>query len=375
MPNLSKNILLLGLVSLIADISSEMIMPIFPLFLVSIGATGLIVGLIGGLGDSLASGLNIVAGWLSDKIGKRKPIVFLGYSLSAVTKVFYPLAQTWAHLLVARPLERVGKGIRDSPRDALIAQSGIARGRSFGIHRAMDTTGAIIGTILVFLLILTGWDFRSILAVAAVIAFFALIPLVPVKDIKTKPVKVGLRFGIKGLPKKLKFFILIASIFGLANFTYMFLILRASTVFWPGFEIAGPVGLYLVFNIIYMVFAIPMGILADRIGKKIPIIFGYILFGFAYLGFLFSNSIPALLTLFILYGLGYAFIVGNQIAFVTELAPQLKGTALGSFHTANAIASLIGSIIAGMLWQISANLTFIFGTVFAFLAAAGLLFL
>ncbi len=369
------NILLLGLVSLIVDASSEMIMPIFPLFLASLGAGGLIIGLIGGLGDCLASALNVLSGWWSDRIGRRKPIILFGYGLSAFMKILYPIAQSWTHLLIARPLERAGKGIREAPRDALLAEStGDKRGKGFGIHRAMDTTGAIIGTVFVFFLVLAGWDFRSIFTIAVFIAFLAFIPFLAVKDVTTKPVKIRFGLSLKRLPNKLRLFIAITSIFALANFTYMFLILRAGLAFGPGFEIAGPVGLYLVFNIIYMLFAIPMGVLADKIGKRVVIGSGYVLFGLTYLGFALFSSFSALLILFIVYGLGHALIVSNQRAFVAELAPaQLEGTALGSFHTATALAMLIGNIIAGLLWEIEPATTFMFGTVLAFFAALGLL--
>jgi len=372
---MNLNILLLGLTSLITDVSSEMIMPILPMFIAALGGSAVAVGLIGGLGDALAALLNVISGWFSDRIGKRKPIVASGYALSAFSKLLYPFSQTWIHLLILRPLERTGKGIRDAPRDAIIARSVRmkARGRGFGIHRALDTLGAILGSVLAFLFI---WifllDFRSILWISAFIAFLALIPLVWVRDEPSQTRNIRLLSGILSLPRKLKLFILLSGIFGLSNFTYMFFILRAQQVFPETLGVLGPVGLYIIFNLVYALGSIPAGMLSDRIGRKSVILSGWLLFSLVCFGFTWLQ-LQLYFLLFGLYGLSYALFIGNQRAYVSDLAGRFKGTSLGFFHTISAISTLLGSVIAGVLWQaISPEATFTWGSLLALLASIGL---
>lgn len=373
---MNLNILLLGLTSLITDASSEMIAPILPMFIASLGGSALAIGLIGGLGDCLAALLNVLSGWFSDKIGKRRAIVGWGYGLSAIAKLLYPVASSWASMLLLRPLERVGKGIRDAPRDAIIARSMriSKRGKGFGVHRALDTLGAILGSILAFLLIWTfALGFQPILWLAAVIAFFALIPLIWVKDVPTRPVSYSLFKGIAKIPTKAKAFIAVSGIFGLANFTYMLFIIRAQAVFPSQFSILGPIGLYIIFNLVYAMASIPAGMLSDKFGRKYVIALGWATFAIVCLGFSFTKNLILYAILFALYGLSFAFTVGNQRAYVADLSANLKGTGLGLFHTATAFATLIGSIIAGVLWQaISPEFAFLYGLALAIVALIGL---
>ncbi|MBU2617558.1 MAG: MFS transporter, partial [Euryarchaeota archaeon] len=199
---ISINVIILGIVSFLGDTSSEMIMPLLPMFIVALGGAGLIVGLIGGLGDSIASILTVFSGYWSDKFGKRKPFVFSGYATSATSKMLLAFSLIWQHVFVLRSLERAGKGLRTAPRDAIIADSALARGKAFGIHRAMDTGGAILGSILAFALFwFFNLDFRTIFIIAAAIAFLALVPLLFVKERKREGGMQSMKISFKALPR------------------------------------------------------------------------------------------------------------------------------------------------------------------------------
>ncbi len=368
-----NNIILLGLVSFFTDVSSEMINPILPMFITALGGAGLVVGIIGGLGDSISSILNVFSGYWSDKVGKRKPLVFAGYGISALAKMLFPFALVWQHILALRVFERVGKGIRTAPRDVILAASTEkgGRGRGFGIHRAMDSSGAVIGSAIAFILIWHfGFSFKTIFLAAAFIAFLALIPIFPVKEKTAKIKKISLKIGLKKLSKPLKIFILIATIFSLGNFSYMFFILRSQEFFAKDLAIIMPILLYIIYNIVYALFSIPAGIVSDKIGRKNVLLFGYFLFGLTCLGFAFFHSLTSFIILFILYGLVYALTDGTARAFVSDISEkEVRGTALGTFHTAISIATLPASLIAGALWQFVAfGATFIYGASMAFLA-------
>lgn len=374
-----RNVLLLGLVSFITDTSSEIIMPILPMFIATLGGAGLAVGLIGGLGDSLASIVNVFSGYWSDRLGKRKPFVILGYGLSAIMKLLFPFSRAWGYLLAFRVFERAGKGVRTAPRDAIIAESVKTeiRGKAFGIHRALDTSGAIVGSILAFILFwFLGLDFKSILLIAALMAFLSLPPLYFVEERKRKPAVREIKIGLSQLPSSLRFFILIATLFALANFTYMFYILRAQHYFEGRLAIGIPILLYILFNFIYASLSIPSGILSDRIGRKKTLLLGYSIFVAMSLGFVFASSLPSLVILFILYGIVSALIDGNQRAFVSDLTEKdLRGTALGTFHTAISMATLFSSLIAGALWEyVSPSVTFLYGAGVASIAVVLFLF-
>jgi MFS family permease len=377
LPGISANILLLGVVSFLNDLSSEMIIPILPMFITALGGAGLIVGLVGGLQDSIASILMVLSGYWSDRIGRRKIFVISGYLTSAIFKLLLAFSRIWQHILLFASFNRVGKGLRTAPRDAIIADSmPEARGKGFGIHRALDTSGAIFGGMAALLLYwFLEFNFNLIIFIAALIAFTSLSPLYFVKEGKREPQGISLQISLKKLSKPLSIFITVATLFALANFTYMFFILKAEVAFMrlmPVKEsIALAILLYVLFNIFYAVFAIPFGTLSDRIGKGGVLTFGYLLFAFTCLGFAFSESLPAFLVLFPLYGVVYAVVDGNQRAFIGDLSTdELRATALGTFHTMIGIMTLPSSLIAGFLWNLTPthSLTFLFGSVVSIVA-------
>lgn len=355
------NIILLGIVSFITDVSSELIHPILPMFITELGGTSVAIGLIGGLRDSIASVLNVFSGFWADRIGKKKIFVVWGYFISAIFKLLIPFSSLSSHVLIFNSLERVGKGLRTAPRDTIIADSTPQqRGKGFGIHRAFDSLGAILGSALCFVLFWRAhFGLKQIMLVAGGIGFVALIPICFVREKKGEPKEVSLKIGLKGLTKELRLFVLISGIFALGNFSYMFFLLRAKELFISRWTIGGPIALYILFNIFYTVGAIPFGMLSDRIGRKWVIVIGYFLFAITCIEFVFSNSIAQFIVLFALYGLAYACIEGNQRAFISDLAPtQLKSTALGAFHTTIGIVGLLASLLAGVLWQINPDISF-----------------
>jgi len=375
-PKQGKNVLLLGFVSLLNDISSEIIQPVLPLFIASLGGSSLAVGLIGGISDGLPSLLKLLAGCWSDRLGRRKPLVVGGYAVSAIGKLLLPTAATWMQVFALKTLERCGKGIRSAPRDAMISESVVAerRGRGFGLHRAMDSAGAVIGSVLAYLLWQAGYSYSSIFLVAGMLALLALLPFYRVREsFKAPSCEISLK--ISDISPQLRGFLMIASLFALGNFSYMFFVLRAQELFSGAEAVAAPLLLYAFFNLIYALFAFPVGIWSDRAGRKRVLAIGYALFALTALGFAFVTSLAGLIVLFGLYGLVYAIVDGSERAFVSDLsASHLRGSALGLYSAALGVAAIASSLIAGALWELwGAEATFLFGAGAAALAAVGLL--
>jgi MFS family permease len=372
----SKNILLLGFVSLLNDISSEIIQPILPLFIASLGGGSLAVGLIGGISDGLPSLLKVLAGYWSDRLGKRKPMVVAGYVLSAVGKLFLPAATTWQQVFLLKTLERSGKGVRSAPRDAMISESAEEgrRGRGFGLHRAMDSTGAVIGSILAYLLWQGGMSYSSIFMVAGVLSVLALLPFYRVKESFRAP-SCMVRLKLSDLSPELRRFLGLAGLFALGNFSYMFFILRAQGLFSGAEAVAAPLLLYALFNLVYALLALPVGIWSDRVGRRKVLALGYALFALTALGFAFVTSLTGLIALFALYGLVYALVDGSERAYVSDLSSaSMRGSSLGLYYGAIGVAAILSSLLAGALWAWwGAEATFIFGAGAAALAALGLL--
>jgi len=363
---ITKNIFILGLVSLFTDLSSQMVFPLIPLFLTTVlGAGAYVVGIVEGAAETTASLLKVVSGYWSDKIKKRKRFVLFGYSLSSIIKPLFALANVWFFVLFIRVIERIGKGLRVAPRDALVAEScdESVRGKAYGFHRAMDGIGSVLGALLAFLLLPT-FGYRNIFLFAfvpSIISVFAILFIQekksPVK-IETKEAAIKLRF--KELPTNLRLFIIVSSIFALGHFGYAFLLLRAQNI---GLADNMAILLYVLFYIVYTICIIPFGILSDKIGRKPILIMGYLVFAITSIGLIFTSNIYAILLFFVTYGIFYAMIDGVQRAFVVDLAPKhLKATSLGIFHAAIGLVALPGGFIAGLLWdKISPESTFAYG--------------
>ena len=301
--SVSRNVVLLGIVSFLNDLSSEIIIPVLPMFITALGGAGMAVGLTGGLRDSISSILKVFSGYWSDRTGKRKVFIISGYLTSAVFKFFLVFATIWQHISLFTGLERVGKGLRTAPRDAIIADSMPEQGgKGFGIHSAMDTSGAILGSFIAFLLVwFLEFDIKTIILAASVIALFSLIPLWFVKEPSGKPKKISLKVGLKSLPSSLKVFLLVAGIFAFANFSYMFFILRAQQLFEGKWAMGAPILLYVLYNVFYAGLSIPFGKLSEKAGRKQVLAAGYLLFVITWLGFEFFNSHTSYMCLFCLY--------------------------------------------------------------------------
>ncbi len=376
-----RNVVVAGLVSLLTDISSEMIVPVLPLFLtIVLGAPVAAVGLIEGVAESTASVLRVFSGWLSDRAGKRKPLILAGYGLSNLTKPLLALAGAWPHVLALRFADRFGKGIRTAPRDALIADSvdHSVRGRAFGFHRAMDTTGAAIGPLLAAgTLALTSsggnpagnpravfW-LASVPGIAAILVgwLFLRDRAVPPKD------SAAPRLGFRDLGRPFALFTAIATLFAVGNSSDAFLILRAQNV---GMAVAAIPLAYFAFNTLYALLATPAGILSDRWGRRPLLAAGYVVFAVVYAGFAVAPNAGVAAALFLLYGAYYALTDGVARALVADLVPaSLRATAMGTFATATGLALLPASVIAGFLWQsVAPAAPFAYGAATAALSAA-----
>ncbi len=373
---IGPNVFLLGGVSFLNDLSSDMVFSVMPFFIASLGGTGLAVGLVGGLGEGLSGLLKVGSGYCSDRWGRKKPLIFGGYLLSAIVKAVFPFVGSWPALAALVPVERIGKGLRTAPRDAVLAHSASveARGRAFGIHRALDTAGAFLGALGAFVLFWgLRWDLRAVLATAAVIAFSSLIPLAFVEEPAAASGSGSWKIVPGGLPQSYRRYLLAATVFGLGNFTYMFFILKAKTVFGETFgprsAIALPILLYVGFNVVYALACIPAGGLADRFGKRNTLAVGYGLYAFTCLGFAGARSPGAFVILFVLYGLAFGLMEGTSRALASDFAAGgAAGTVLGAFHTCTSLAVLPAGIIAGLLWNHDPGLPFIYGAVSGVLA-------
>ncbi len=376
---ITRNVFALGMVSLFTDLSSQMVFPLIPLFLVSVLGTGAsAVGIVEGAAETTASFIKVVSGYWSDKLQRRKPFILFGYSLSAVTKPLFALANIWGLVLFIRVIERIGKGLRTAPRDALVAEScgECFKGKAFGFHRAMDGIGSILGALLAFALLPT-LGYRNIFLFAVVPGLIAVMAIHFVREKpKVKPIEAKQSrpsLSLKALPANLRLLILICSIFALGHFGYAFLLLKALDV---GLADNSAILLYVLFYTIYTICAMPLGTLSDRVGRKPILIGGYLLFTVISLGLAISTSFPMVALWFGVYGIAFAAIDGTQRAFVADLAPEhLRATALGTFHAAIGLTALPGGFIAGFLWdRISPEATFIFGFCLALFATIMFLF-
>lgn len=371
----SKNIFYLGLVSFFTDMSSEMIYPLLPVFLTTVlGAPVSFVGLVEGVAESTASVLKLVSGWVSDKLNKRKAFVSLGYTLSSVARPLVAFAVYPWQVLFVRFADRVGKGIRTSPRDALIAETCKVdeKGKAFGFNRAMDHAGAIVGPAIATLLLMYAVkDYRTLFALAylpAIAAILVVLFLVKEKKSEIVCVKEPIRLRINIFDNNFKTFLLIILIFTLGNSSDAFLLLRAKDV---GVNIAALPLLWILLHIVKMLSSTPGGMLSDRIGRKTVIVSGWIVYFLVYLGFAFAKIPAHIWFLFATYGFFYGLTESAEKAFVADLVrSEIRGSAYGVYNFAIGVSALPSSIIMGLLWQkYGVIIAFSFGAVMALISA------
>lgn len=374
------NIVLLGITSLLTDISSEMVYPILPVYLVSIlGASPAILGLIEGIAESSSSLLKVFSGYFSDRIAKRKPLTILGYTGSTLGKFLLYVSTSWGMVLVARVVDRFGKGIRTAPRDALIADSAKERriGQAYGLHRAMDTFGACVGILLAYVIITSkNGNFKNIFLLSFIPAFLGVLFLFFVREKKPQIKKPSekIKFNWRAIDKRLKLFLIFTFLFTLGNSSNQFLLLRAKNI---GSSLPQVILFYLVYNIIYFLVSYPAGRLSDKIGRKKLLVMGYLFYGLVYLGFAFNNSLNMFWFLFGFYGLYMGFTEGVEKALVADIAPlNLKATTIGLHATLVGIGLLPASIFAGILWKfLGPQAPFYFGGFMGIFASIGLWFI
>jgi MFS family permease len=385
------NVFFLGLVSLLTDVSSEMIFTLVPLFLSNVlGASTTIIGFVGGFSDAVDAVVRIPSGWISDKIGKRKLLAVVGYGFSTLCKPFMYFAGVWGAVLGVRFGDRIGKGIRSSPRDALIADSALAseRGRSFGLHRAMDTAGAFLGLALAAVIIyavegtsaisISRGTFQWLVIYGTIPAVIGLLVLVIMVKEKKKQAAVKAAGIVPNQKTSVKFdkrfyiFLAIVAVFTLGNSSDFFLILRAQKLDVPLLQVTL---MLLLFNATYVVISYPMGVLSDKIGRRKVIIAGWLVYGLTYVGFALATKVWQAWVLFAIYGIYYGMVEGNAKAFIADLVPaEKRGTAYGLFQGIVGVMILPASVIAGWLWSaISPSSTFYFGGALALLAMLGML--
>ncbi len=353
-PGVKRPVFVLGTVSFLTDVSSEMVYPLVPLFLTSVlGAPVAAVGLIEGLAEGAASLFKTVGGWASDRLRARRPLVFAGYVLSAVAKPLLAAAYVWPVALLVRLGDRTGKGIRTAPRDALVADATPweSRGRAFGFHRAADTLGAVIGPALALgLLAVFADNFRLIfvLAFLPAVAAVALIALVRERPPAPAPPEAA-RVAWRGLGTGFYVFLGISLLFALGNSSDVFLLLRAKDVGLSNSEV---VLSYMLFNLVYAALAMPAGVVSDRLGRRNVIGGGFAVFAMVYLGFALAGRGAVVWPLFAVYGVHMALTEGVGRAFVADFVPsERRATALGLYQGAMGAMILLSSVIAGALWD------------------------
>jgi len=381
--SLPRNVWVLTAGSFLTDISSEMIVNLIPLFLANVLGVGTaVIGLIEGVAETTASLVKLYSGGLSDKLGKRKLLVVTGYGLSTISKPFLYFATTWEWVLGVRFMDRVGKGIRTAPRDALVADSinEKQRGLAFGVHRAGDTAGAFVGLAAAAVIVwmnqgsaatLTRATFQTAVLISFIPALLAVIVLwLGVHEIPGPGGGKAPVLSFQGLDEIFKKFILVIILFTLGNSSDAFIILRSQE---RGLDVLQVMAMVLTFNFVYAVLAGPLGGLSDKIGRRKLIIAGWAAYGLVYLGIALSQTGGQVWALFALYGVYYAATEGAAKALIADLVPSEKrGTAYGLYNAAIGIVALPASLIAGVLWQgvgawagLGASAPFYFGAALA----------
>ena len=385
--DLPRNVWAVSLTSFFMDISSEMVINILPLFLANVlGVQTSIIGLIEGIAEATASLLKLFSGWLSDKLGGRKWLAVAGYGLSAITKPFFYFANSWVLVAGVRWADRIGKGIRTAPRDALVADSVSkeTRGLAFGFHRAMDTAGAMIGLLIATVVVwlaqanninLSKSTFQIIVLISLIPAFVAVLSLIiGAKDVAVTSQRTAPKFSLRSMGKKFNVFLVIVGIFTLGNSSDAFLVLRAQNL---GISVIGILMMLVVFNLVYSLVSTPAGSRSDRVDRRLMIIGGWLVYAAIYFGFALAREGWQVWVLYVIYGLYYGMAYGTANALVADLVPEsLRGTAYGTYHAMIGILAFPASFIAGILWQgagawggFGPAAPFLFGAILALSAA------
>ena len=351
-----RAVILLGVVSFLTDLSSEAIFAVLPLFMTGVmGAGPLLLGAMEGVADFAASSLDLASGYASDRLGKRKGLAVLGYGLSSVAKLVLLVAATAGQVFAFRVVERLGKSIRGAPRDALLA--GVApkesRGLSFGVHKAFDKAGAILGPLVAFALLdaygQSLASFRRLFLVALLPAFASVAVLfffVPERA-GAGPRRIPLRQALATLGPGFRHYLISAGLFSGAYFSYAFIVLAAARAHFEGKHVAL---LYALLNLSFTVLSVPIGRLGDRIGRRALIAASYGLYGLMALGFMVATSKPAVIALFVVYGVFYAIDEGQTKAYIADLVPDgARATAIGAYGFVTAFVYLPASLLAGAL--------------------------
>lgn len=368
---LEKNAFFTGLTSFFTDTSTKMVYSVMPLFLLSIGASKTTISLIEGIAESTASLLKAISGYWSDKIGKNKPFMIIGYGITAIITPLYALARIPIQILFFRFFERIGKGLRAAPRDSLISGS-IKKneaGKTFGFQKAMDNSGAIVGPLIAFLLLsIFPLNYSYIFLLATIPAILGVLTIIIfIKEAKAEKNETTNKISLKLLPKKFYFFLIIIFVFTLGNSADALLLVKTSET---GIDKSYIPFVYMIFNTVSVLLAIPIGKLSDRIGREKLIILGFIVYAIVYYFFGRFNSINVFIFLFMLYGFYSALTDGSQKAMISDIVSKdLKGTGFGIYHAVLGITLLPASLIAGLLYdKVNSNAPFYFGSIMALIA-------
>ncbi|MFZ3070904.1 MAG: MFS transporter [Anaerolineaceae bacterium] len=359
---LPKNLWVVSATSFLMDISSEMVLNLLPLFLYSVlGVKTNIIGIIEGVAEATASVLKVFSGWLSDKFNSRKWLAVAGYAISALAKPFFYIANSWEAVAGIRWADRIGKGVRTAPRDALVADNvkPEQRGLAFGLHRAADTAGAMLGILIAAFVVwkmqagteaLKESTFRTIVLISVIPAFLAVLVLAfGTTEVKTGSNAKQTKISFKGLGKNFISFMVIVGIFDLGNSSDAFLVLRAQE---RGMSTLNILIMLAVFNLVYTLISTPAGALSDRLGRRKVIIGGWIVYALIYLGFALAKTATHIWIMYVAYGLYYGMAYGTAKAMVTDLVPaNLRGTAFGTYNAVLGILDFPASLIAGLLWS------------------------
>lgn len=368
---LEKNAFFTGLTSFFTDTSTKMVYSVMPLFLLSIGASKTTISLIEGIAESTASLLKAISGYWSDKIGKNKPFMIIGYGITAIITPLYALARIPIQILFFRFFERIGKGLRAAPRDSLISGS-IKKneaGKTFGFQKAMDNSGAIVGPLIAFLLLsIFPLNYSYIFLLATIPAILGVLTIIVfIKEAKAEKKEATNKISLKQLPKKFYFFLIIIFVFTLGNSADALLLVKTSET---GIDKSYIPFMYMIFNAVSVLLAIPIGKLSDRIGREKLIILGFLVYAIVYYFFGRYNSINIFIFLFMLYGFYSALTDGSQKAMISDIVSKdLNGTGFGIYHAVLGITLLPASLIAGLLYdKVNSNAPFYFGSVMALIA-------